>query len=80
MYDMTIEEREDLIFNGHFTDEDWFRETDIDRLLFMALNWRRINGIWSEVAEEKMNLVKTCPLDPNEKYLLKMIYGDEEIE
>lgn len=70
---MTQIEKEDYIFRKHFTDDDWKRETDIERLLFMVLNWKQIEGKWSEIAEEKMNLVKTCPLSYSQRQLLKSL-------
>ena len=71
---MTQTEKEEYIFKKQFTDEDWKKETDIERLLFMALNWKQIRGIWSDAAEEKMNLVKTCPLSYSQRALLESLH------
>lgn len=71
---MTQTEKEEYIFKKQFTDEDWKKETDIERLLFMALNWKQIRGIWSDAAEEKMNLVKTCPLSYSQRVLLESLH------
>ena len=40
----------------------------------MALNWKQIRGIWSDAAEEKMNLVKTCPLSYSQRVLLESLH------
>lgn len=70
---MTQTEKEDYLFHKHFTDEDWKNETDIERLLYMALNWKMFEGKWSDIAEGKMNYVKSCELTDAQKVMFEQL-------
>lgn len=70
---MTQTEKEDYMFHKHFTDEDWKNETDVERLLCMALNWKMFEGKWSNIAEEKMNYIKSCKLTDSQRVMFEQL-------
>lgn len=71
---MTEQEQFEYMFLKTFTDEDWESETDPDRLIYMAINWSKINGKWNNVSQEKIDaLIKNTELTKSQKIQLSQM-------
>lgn len=61
----------DNILHAKYTDDDFLIENDVEKLQKMTINWKEIQGKWSNVAERKMREVATREnLTMHEKVLL----------
>lgn len=65
--------RKEYLFQKNFTDDDFEKETDIEKLLMMFLNWKQVEGKWSEVAQKRFDEVKKMELTDSQRHLLEKL-------
>ena len=63
--------RKEYLFQKNFTDDDFEKETDIEKLLMMFLNWKQVEGRWSETAQKRFDEVKKMKLTDSQRQLLE---------
>lgn len=63
--------RKEYLFQKNFTDDDFEKETDIEKLLMMFLNWKQVEGKWSVVAQKRFDEVKKMKLTDSQRHLLE---------
>ena len=63
--------RKEYLFQKNFTDDDFEKETDIEKLLMMFLNWKQVEGKWSVIAQKRFDEVKKMKLTDSQRHLLE---------
>lgn len=63
--------RKEYLFQKNFTDDDFEKETDIEKLLMMFLNWKQVEGKWSGTAQKRFDEVKKMKLTDSQRHLLE---------
>lgn len=79
---MTKKEKVEYLFRKKFTDEDFEKETDIDKIIYMAINYKAIYGIWSKTVQKKIEelLKPERELSKKQKIMLMQLGFDVSID